>query len=198
MEGRRELNGKGCPYLQAGNCYNAAHHHSRVHPHSESYREYPKLAGDVEDTSRYVWYLHSIMVPYPLLPDSIETDWSERKNQFPWKGLPKILADKGILLENYPHTVQLPCGNPTKAHSKGINDLNKQEVKDLHEAITNKMFPLRFRRLPKEVIGACILFMYFTLNLSHRSGSQRRQKSGDHWCSASSRCSSKMRPEDVR
>jgi hypothetical protein len=44
--------------------------------------------------------------------------------------------------------VQLPGAKTTKTNSKGINDLNKQEVKDLHEAIVSKTFPLRFRRLP--------------------------------------------------
>ena len=90
---------------------------------------------------------------YSLHPDNINSGWAPKKNQFPWRKLPEILVKEGIVLENYPHMVQLPGGKPMKTNSKGINDLTKQEVKDLHEAIESKTFPLRFRLLPMEERG---------------------------------------------
>jgi len=83
-----------------------------------------------------------------------------KRNQFPWQKLPESLANEGIIIENYPHTIQLPGIKTGKQTSKGINDLNKQEVKDLYEALGSKDFPLRFRVLPDEAIGESIAYIH--------------------------------------
>jgi hypothetical protein len=63
--------------------------------------------------------------------DNVVTDWPQKKNQFPGLKLPDILANAGVILENYPHTVPFPGTKPTtKVNSKGINNLSKQELKD--------------------------------------------------------------------
>jgi hypothetical protein len=74
--------------------------------------------------------------------------------------MPTILAENGIICENYPENVLFPGEKPAKAQkSKGINDLTKLDISRILEAFNDPNFPLVFHKVPADkkskFLGLC-------------------------------------------
>jgi hypothetical protein len=67
---------------------------------------------------------------------------------FPWKKALGLLADAGLVWENYPENVLLPGDLPMKGtKSKGINDLTVDEQKRLLNAEHDKHHPMHIKKV---------------------------------------------------
>ena len=74
-----------------------------------------------------------------------------KKKLLPWTTLPKILADHGWQLENWPSEIPLPgSGSQSCDDNKGVNGLNKRHLSLLYEAVTRKDHPLKFSRIAQD------------------------------------------------
>ena len=63
--------------------------------------------------------------------------------------MPTILADNGIICENYPEDVPFPGEKPMKVQkSKGVNDLSKLDISCILEAFEDPNYPLAFKKVP--------------------------------------------------
>jgi hypothetical protein len=72
--------------------------------------------------------------------------------------MPAILAENGIICENYPDDLPFPGDKPTKAQkSKGVNDLSKIDISRILEAFEDPDYPLAFKRAPADKKSEFIL-----------------------------------------
>jgi hypothetical protein len=87
--------------------------------------------------------------------------------------MPTILADKGIICENYPEGVPFPGEKPAKAQkSKGVNDLSKLDVSRILDAFEDPYYPLVLKKAPADQKSKSIIMVSFPcIILTRSSGS---------------------------
>jgi len=85
--------------------------------------------------------------------------------------MPTILAENGIICENYPDSVPFPGEKPAKAQkSKGVNDLSKLDVSCILEAFEDPHLPLTFKKVPADKRGEPNDYIYISFLTSLPAG----------------------------